>query len=335
MDAMLDLETGQRGYLLTGEPKYLEPYEAGRRHFEVALRNARNVFKADPVTGDQIERIAQLAQAKLTELVRTVDLRETGQVDGALAIVKTGDGKKLMDAVRDEINPLVNRLRLARADSLKKEQRNFALVSRLGSLVIVLILIIIGAAFAWLSASLRALDRLQQQRADEAMHDALTGLPNRRYFNEWIGIALAAARRRGIELLVLYFDLDGFKSVNDRFGHEAGDRVLQATAARLRATLRSSDFVARLGGDEFVAALAEPPASADLAELIDRLQRALAAAPIPEIDDGAVTASIGVARYPRDGESADALLTAADRAMYTEKEAHHATSRAAALAAAN
>jgi len=91
------------------------------------------------------------------------------------------------------------------------------------------------------------LDAAQRAEERNAMHDALTGLPNRRYLREWLGTALAGARRSGRQLCVLYFDLDGFKGVNDRFGHEAGDHVLETAASRLQGTLRRSDFVARSG----------------------------------------------------------------------------------------
>src|SRR5712691_7562249 len=160
----------------------------------------------------------------------------------------------------------------------------------------------------------------QREEAHKAMHDALTSLPNRRYLGEWLAMALAAARRSGQPLVVLYFDLDGFKSVNDRFGHEAGDRVLQVTASRLRQTLRTSDFVARLGGDEFVAVLPDVPSAPVVSMLIARLDTELAKAPIAEVEDRAVCASVGTAWFPEDGDTGDALLAAADHAMYEVKQ---------------
>src|SRR5712691_8997208 len=143
----------------------------------------------------------------------------------------------------------------------------------------------------------------QREEAHKAMHDALTSLPNRRYLSEWLAMALAAARRGGQPLAILFFDLDGFKSVNDRFGHEAGDRVLQTTAERLRRTLRTSDFVARLGGDEFVAVLPDVASEPVVSMLIQRLQAALTKAPIAELEDGAVSASIGTAWFPEHGDT--------------------------------
>jgi diguanylate cyclase len=175
-----------------------------------------------------------------------------------------------------------------------------------------------------LSTSILRMREQQREEARKAMHDALTSLPNRRYLVEWLTMALAAARRSGQPLAILYFDLDGFKSVNDRFGHEAGDRVLQTTAARLRRTLRTSDFVARLGGDEFVAVLPDVTSVPVVSMLIARLQSELVKAPIAEVPDGAVSASIGTAWFPQDGDTVDALLGAADHAMYEAKQSRKA-----------
>ncbi len=124
--------------------------------------------------------------------------------------------------------------------------------------------------------------------------------------------------------MLLYFDLDGFKCVNDRFGHEAGDRVLMAIAARLRRGLRNSDFIARLGGDEFVAVLPDAPSEPDLSRLVARFEADLARAPIPELADGEISASIGVAACGGGGgtDTAEALIAAADRAMYEVKQRH-------------
>jgi diguanylate cyclase (GGDEF)-like protein len=140
-------------------------------------------------------------------------------------------------------------------------------------------------------------------------------LPNRRYLGEWLSISRALASRRGQQFVLLFVDLDGFKSVNGCLGHETGDRVLQVTAARLRQALRRSDFVARLGGDEFVAVLPDAQTAPGLSVLIGRLQAEIAKAPVAEIEDGAGGASIGAAWFPTEGDTVDALLAAADHAI--------------------
>src|SRR5262249_27790611 len=130
---------------------------------------------------------------------------------------------------------------------------------------------------------------------------------------------LHTAGHRADALAVLFIDLDGFKKVNDRWGHEAGDAVLVAIAQRLQSVVRESDTVARFGGDEFVILLGESCAAAILTGLIERVS---AAVDEPILWKGSVLrigASVGVARYPEDGADAHALLQRADESMYCEK----------------
>jgi diguanylate cyclase (GGDEF)-like protein/PAS domain S-box-containing protein len=164
----------------------------------------------------------------------------------------------------------------------------------------------------------------ERQLAEErirylAHHDALTGLPNRRLLQDRLGQALEMARRQRHLVAVQYVDLDCFKPINDRLGHHVGDLLLQAVAARLRGLLRAVDTVARVGGDEFVIVLPEMHEEDAAAETA---QKVLAALSQPYDIDGhrmVVTPSIGVSLYPRDAQSAERLLTAADCAMYYAK----------------
>lgn len=320
MTAIADLETGQRGYLLTGEGRYLEPYNDGSRRLDRSLYRLKTLFAEDPATLPEIEDITRLVRAKEQELARTVALRQAGDAAGALAVVNSGEGQRVMANFRQKTDAVTVQLRRMRAALVAKEAMKFHQVSVLGSVVVVLMILLIAGAVGWLSLSIRRLDSLQRAREQEAMHDVLTTLPNRRYLNEWLKIALAAARRNGKRLVLLYFDLNGFKGVNDRLGHAAGDRVLQVTAERLRGCVRSGDFVARLGGDEFVAVLPDAPADAELGTLLSRLRQAVSQAPLPVLGDGEVSASVGLASYPQDGDDPEALLRVADRAMYSAKQ---------------
>jgi diguanylate cyclase (GGDEF)-like protein/PAS domain S-box-containing protein len=153
-----------------------------------------------------------------------------------------------------------------------------------------------------------------------AHHDVLTQLPNRALLNQRLDEALDDAKRRQAPLAVLYLDLDGFKLVNDTLGHSAGDGLLCQVADRLRANLRESDFVARVGGDEFVVLQTASHQPHDAAQLAQRIIACLAPAFRVEAQDVNVGASIGVAFYPEDGETATALLKKADIALYRTKE---------------
>jgi diguanylate cyclase (GGDEF)-like protein len=153
----------------------------------------------------------------------------------------------------------------------------------------------------------------------QALHDALTGLPNQTLFNDRAAHALARARREGTRLAVGVLDLDRFKTVNDSLGHRAGDGLLIQVAGRLLAAVREPDTVARMGGDEFTLLLADlhPHGEAIVAE------RILAAFEEPFLVDGhhiRVSPSIGLASFPEDGDTPERLLRGADSAMYRAKE---------------
>ncbi|ENZ1696406.1 diguanylate cyclase domain-containing protein [Pseudomonas aeruginosa] len=159
----------------------------------------------------------------------------------------------------------------------------------------------------------------QQQLLEMAYRDPLTGLGNRKAFDEQLGQALLRAGSGGSELALLYLDLDRFKEVNDRFGHDVGDALLRTVAERVRSTLRQPDKAYRLGGDEF-AVLLEDSQENNPQRLAERLLAALVQ-PIAlngeRIDF--VTPSIGIALYPRHAGDAEGLVRAADSAMYEAK----------------
>lgn len=152
-----------------------------------------------------------------------------------------------------------------------------------------------------------------------ALHDALTGLPNRRLLNDRLELAIAQARRNRVTFAVLYVDLDGFKPVNDRYGHKAGDRVLAVVARRLQRHFRRNDTVARVGGDEFVLLLPDVGSQTKAQVVVEKVTD-LIAQPIQHGDQMIhIGASVGVSLYPHHGETPDALIDHADAAMFWEK----------------
>jgi diguanylate cyclase (GGDEF)-like protein/PAS domain S-box-containing protein len=159
----------------------------------------------------------------------------------------------------------------------------------------------------------------EQHLEHAALHDPLTRLPNRTMFLQHLGGALEVARLRGERVAVAFVDLDGFKQVNDTFGHEMGDGVLAEVGRRLADSIRASDLIARLGGDEFCALVRGCSDAPSVRWIAERLQEAL----VPPIEVGAhsvrITASIGIAVYPDDGTEGSSLLQHADRAMYRAK----------------
>ena len=156
----------------------------------------------------------------------------------------------------------------------------------------------------------------------QAVHDSLTGLPNRRLFQDRVEQALQTAARHHHTVAVMIMDLDRFKEINDTLGHAYGDHVLGQVAARLQDTLRGSDTIARLGGDEFGILLPEVPDPVHAVDVAGKLLTALRGA--FEADGLAfeVAASIGIACYPQHGSEGETLLQRADIAMYVAKELH-------------
>jgi diguanylate cyclase (GGDEF)-like protein/PAS domain S-box-containing protein len=164
-----------------------------------------------------------------------------------------------------------------------------------------------------------ALRRQAELNQHQALHDALTGLPNRTLFNDRIGQALHRARRSDASVAVLMLDLDRFKEVNDSLGHAAGDALLVEIGRRLDGMLRASDTVARLGGDEFGVLLPDQTCTEDVAIAAERVRAAIQAPVIVQGLPLSVDASIGIALYPRDGRELETLLQHADSAMYHAK----------------
>jgi diguanylate cyclase (GGDEF)-like protein/PAS domain S-box-containing protein len=153
----------------------------------------------------------------------------------------------------------------------------------------------------------------------QALHDPLTGLPNRVLFGERIGQAIRHARRTSGQLAVMLMDLDRFKEVNDSLGHPAGDQLLVSVSERIRGALRESDTFARLGGDEFGLLLPELTSAADIEPVLARIDAALEQPITVHTLPLAVEASIGVALFPDHGEDAQTLIQRADVAMYEAK----------------
>lgn len=217
---------------------------------------------------------------------------------------------------------------VAQARAGQPEEREWTYLRRDGSRVPVSLSVaaIQGAdneISGFLGIALDITERLRSRQALEtlALHDALTGLPNRHLMRDRAVRGIERARRQGRHFAVLLLDLDRFKQINDTLGHAVGDGVLKAVAAVLRESVRATDTPARLGGDEFVVLLddlAHPGLALQVADkLLARLGQGVSA-------DGrrlAVTPSIGIALWPRHGAHLDALLEAADAAMYRAKQA--------------
>jgi diguanylate cyclase (GGDEF)-like protein len=165
------------------------------------------------------------------------------------------------------------------------------------------------------------------KQGDEArqasLHDPLTGLPNRALFNDRLDHALAQANRHGYAIAVMFMDLDDFKTINDTYGHDAGDIVLRTISTRLKKTTRDEDTICRHGGDEFLYLLMEISNEHDIIVIVEQIIDAVRKpCPIKTRDLDiklSINPSIGISIFPKNGITADDLLNSADKAMYRAK----------------
>lgn len=152
-----------------------------------------------------------------------------------------------------------------------------------------------------------------------ALHDSLTGLPNRLLLEQHLDHGLTQARRYGWKLAILFIDLDKFKNINDSYGHDIGDKVLISVAERLQDSVRGEDMVCRWGGDEFVCVLLNVNHEADVIHLANKMVEQIAKECNFDGTIFSISATIGIALCPRDGETAEILFKQVDRAMYRSK----------------
>lgn len=175
-----------------------------------------------------------------------------------------------------------------------------------------------------LEAQLATVTRQGDEARHASLHDPLTGLPNRALFNDRLEHGLAVANRNNLHFAVMFLDLDDFKMVNDTYGHDVGDLVLQTIAGRLKETTRDDDTVCRHGGDEFLYILVNTESEHDIALVAEKIIQAVQIPCDIRVRDLSlslsINASLGIAIYPKDGAAPDALLDKADKAMYRAKQ---------------
>jgi diguanylate cyclase (GGDEF)-like protein len=294
------------------------------RKAEQAETLAQSTFARDLLTVALLVLVTAIAglftARSITRPLRRLAKQASAVSDGSLAVPQLHEsGPTEVAVVTRAFNDVVANLRAveSQASALAAGKLDDpALDLRLkGSLAIA-----VQGSVTRLSRSLSERDELQRRLAHEATHDALTGLANRALFNDRIEHALARHARDGEDVAIVYCDLDGFKTINDSLGHDAGDKLLCIAAERLTSAVRQGDTIARLGGDEFAVLLEGPPGLvAEAVAVSDRILRALSDPVEVNGVPMVVTASVGVAAASQGAGSADELLRDADAAMYQAK----------------
>ena len=326
-----DAETGQRGYLLTGSPRYLTPYLRGAKQAPLDLDRLQRLTRDNPAQQRCVSRLRLLVPSKLSELRQTVTLHNAGQSKTGLKIVRSDRGQQLMEDIRFQTAQMqkAQLSALTEQTAAMEAAAHLTLVSVSGALALVVALL--GVA-VWGVAALmtRQAEAEKRTRAVNAQletvnaelealatTDMLTGLRNRRAFEERLAEEFERAERHNTPLSLLLLDVDRFKQYNDTFGHLAGDDVLRTLGQVLRKAARGTDFPARYGGEEVVIILPQTSRSAAL-RAAERVRETVAAAPWERRE---VTASVGVSTLRPDMKSPAELVEAADRALYASKAA--------------
>ena len=176
------------------------------------------------------------------------------------------------------------------------------------------------ARYIGLFSDISVMKQTQEQLYRMAHYDSLTGLPNRRFFHDRLQGDIEQARRAKESLALMFVDLDGFKLINDNFGHRAGDQLLREVADRIKECVRESDMVARMGGDEFTVILSQLKSSHDTVRVAGKILKRIFEPMMLEGQELFISSSLGISIFPADAEDVQGLLQCADTALYKAKE---------------
>ncbi|HEX4781608.1 MAG TPA: GGDEF domain-containing protein [Usitatibacter sp.] len=312
---LLELRSAARLAARTGEPGAFRLIE--RRAVDTENELARLEKRADE--GADLPGIAALASTSrmLVMHARSVEgMRVAHGAEMAIVLAQRAEALSVeaggaLDAVLASVTQRIN----------ERTERQLEVGERLRRYITGLLVVaaaVLGALYVGYRR-VQSREREAQRRIEYLAHfDTVTGLPNRALLADRLAQELARARRASQPFAVLLFDLDGFKEVNDTWGHAAGDKVLSLVGERARKCVRASDTVGRLGGDEFLAILPET-AEPGAVGVADKLREALREPYLLEGATARLSASVGVSLHPTHGEDAESLQRAADAALYTAK----------------
>jgi diguanylate cyclase (GGDEF)-like protein len=315
--SLMEAESTGRAFIITGDPSFRETYTTLLSVIDSELYDLKARMAHDKAQQDLTRELEASVGRRFAWLTAQMALRARDGFE-AVQAASIGAGAEEMRRITSTIERMKeaeNRLLSERTDVLHRHNR--LVEAGLAGLLLAAILTS-SALFGYMSRLWKMQQSAEATALHLAHHDSLTGLPNRRLLQDRIAVGIDRAKRYGERLAVLCLDLDGFKSVNDRHGHDAGDGLLKAVADRLTASVRAADTVARLGGDEFVVLLQVKEAlDADLiaGKIIEQVSRPFRVG-LLELSVGT---SVGIALFPAHGASGENLLKQADLALYQAK----------------
>lgn len=319
----LALDMGEQNYLITGNERDLGRYHSGSVEIESELTYLAEQRADHATLAARFVELDQAARQVIASERLIVEARKTQGFAAAQALVRAHTAENKQERLIVVTRELLVQSR-RQHDTLEADQVAY------GDKVRRLILALISSSafiLVFLYGTLRRLNREQRlaqtKIAHQATHDSLTGLLNRPAVMDHISARLQDADTEaalgGFALLLM--DLDGFKAVNDSFGHDVGDSLLQEVAQRSLRQLRDSDLIARLGGDEFLIVIPQVSDRENAARVAAKLIKAVAEEYVLGGDRARITASIGISLFPGDARDRESLMKCADLALYQAKRA--------------
>ncbi len=314
------LVAGEQNYVITGKDADLAPYRAGAVELGAELVYLAGRRSEHPVLIANFDALKAAAEAHMEQEASFVEARRKS----GFASAQTLSSKSGVELAHEKLLSLTYRM-LADGrrtlDQLEVEQINYG--AKVRRLIIALIsssafiLVLFYGTLRRLSLEQRT---VQKNMSYQATHDALTGLNNRAAVVdhlETLSADVSTAAFGGFSVLLL--DLDGFKDINDSFGHDAGDELLRLVAARAGAALRAADYLARLGGDEFLVIIPQVSDNESVQKVAEKLISTLRQPYALRSHGAMVTVSIGISRFPQDARDRETLMKCADLALYSAK----------------
>lgn len=321
--AITNAESGQRGYLLTGHTLFLDALEQGQAEAMKAISLLEHDLDTSSAARPLLANIKQLVQQKFNAMDKSVQVQmHAGEYAPHLSLSRDR-GRELMKLIDGQLAQVDEQL-LIKRQWFEQAIRNRILasvtVAILLSIVIISVLVFSYRSTTLLLEQVMENQAVAKQLSHQADHDLLTSLPNRRSVNVYLESTYEMARIGSRQFAVFFMDLDGFKRVNDAYGHDVGDALLIEVANMFKKVLRQSDFLARQGGDKFVLVVSSYLHRLELTQLAQRLIHLFAQPVIVRGIQLEIGVSIGIAEYPHHGKNVKQLLHVADKAMYDSKK---------------
>lgn len=321
--AITNAESGQRGYLLTGHTLFLDALEQGQAEAMKAISLLEHDLDTSSAARPLLANIKQLVQQKFNAMDKSVQVQmHAGEYAPHLSLSRDR-GRELMKLIDGQLAQIDEQL-LIKRQWFEQAIRNRILasvtVAILLSIVIISVLVFSYRSTTLLLEQVMENQAVAKQLSHQADHHLLTSLPNRRSVNVYLESTYEMARIGSKQFAVFFMDLDGFKRVNDAYGHDVGDALLIEVANMFKKVLRQSDFLARQGGDEFVLVVSNYLHRLELTQLAQRLIHLFAQPVVVRGIPLEIGVSIGIAEYPHHGKNVKQLLHVADKAMYDSKK---------------